>query len=1506
MKKRQRASKKYIKLAIFSGILSVAIGSTANALIINNSNDSTAIKKVGSTQQSQTAGAKQEFVKNENDASKLTGITIAPTDFDASTSASTAATGTTGQQTTQQQQTTGQKTNQIKKPSILQNIANDDANKTGFAQVVTYNGKQAVAMFLASNVTDTAQSTTQDGASGSSGTASTTTYHAGGVRWIVTADNLITQFKKYTGNNGASGAATTGTTSANNNDYTVTIKSILFSAGGNTSPPSLFVIANIVSSTSSKDATNKDTTTNSHDGSYLFQINWLTTTSSSISGDKSAGSYRLAAILSNGSGYVNYNYLVMEGVSTNTMQVLSLPDSLNSTNGQSQQQPSGSTANNQTYTINYVTVSNSLFNDMSTGGSATASTITISNFSSFVESNATYRPIYANRINSRFFFIFQKDNGFNNSNSLLFVRSDQLTDLSNTAITIDGTKNNANFTNIGGNGLSNQSTITAGLTSATKTESEFKTNIYYNANSGPTSVANINLLLSLPDQSQQVYAVFDAISFTFTVNPTVYNSAPANDGFIYQVVPYYSLNSFNISGYYALTSTNKVYQLDTNFSYVKTMYDFNSSVFNVGNIYNIYTIPADNTGIWYAQMSDGTFAQMSNSTLLGQWDKLEANPSYEKPASFTILSQNEVNNSIFFRKVVNTAGNGFDSDFLNFISGNTIWQSFLKLDNSTLDGRLPSGSTASVSVSIYNYKNGDTQNNSYYFNSTNPLLKPNQTNTITLVFTQNLRQISASGSIDASKQQSVIIGSATYTFYYGDGKINNNSPQSITYSSYDNFRNSTKMTIPAYVLNMYPTDIANQVSQTDTKNANLNSFVNYFLNMENIYNPNISLSGNNTNGVLTINVSVPYIWSNNSGSVTQNATWVFTFGTASSPFFNYNPFGYSGTGSNTSNASVTPVDDSFASDAANANIISNLKNKYATMLPSQVSKEQYYNDFLELGSAFTNQSYLNNGEIVLPTTDSDNNITIVPNDLNGNAFVSITFPKIGPQSDQTFSFTTPSIFMTDSTASQSVYFAWKSNVTTIADSNNTQISTLTASNIASTLAASNTTKNNILAMLNNFAVFSDYYANMIVQNKIKVSAAYDDSKGFLNISLAPVNNISIPGINTNDLNMTFTGFKTQTNGTSNTNIKTANQTSGFSFGTYSADSNVSPSSITQTDLLSSDLLKKNTNLATWVQSGLATINLTPSNLTGVLKVDVTLKNYVDGSNITPLKTFSINIGGFAKTSQSTNMIVWKTNASQSLTNQLPSTLVNNATSGEYANTASNANSVNLARLKYFANLSSDFDAALTSNPNSVTNFTMLPDDDKGTLTLSAVINQSGVSTVYSDTITGLKTSPSLEPTIAFNVTDTSNSVALTNLREMSPSQISINNSDLLQLFSINNSSDNYLTSIALNYDDYKGTLDVTVTVTDPTSNTQLATANQSYSGFVVTKDTSKGTNWGIVAAAIVVPFVVLLLPVFLYGYIQNRKDRKAIANRLSVRLQEEQDREKRRRKHLQLNKNRFN
>ena len=222
------------------------------------------------------------------------------------------------------------------------------------------------------------------------------------------------------------------------------------------------------------------------------------------------------------------------------------------------------------------------------------------------------------------------------------------------------------------------------------------------------------------------------------------------------------------------------------------------------------------------------------------------------------------------------------------------------------------------------------------------------------------------------------------------------------------------------------------------------------------------------------------------------------------------------------------------------------------------------------------------------------------------------------------------------------------------------------------------------------------------------------------------------------------------NGTSN--VSTLQTTSAFSFGTYTADSTKSASSVTESDILASGLLSSNSNLSSWISSGLASLSLTPSDSTGTLQVSVTLKNYSDNGTISPSKTFTTNIGGFAVTGQNTNMIVWKTNTDSTLSGKLPSTLIEAATSGEYSDGLPN---VYLNRLRFFANISSVLNSQLTANPGMVTTLTMQGDDNQGTLTVSAIIVQNGISTVYSSTISGLATTPSLQPTVTFNYTDSS-------------------------------------------------------------------------------------------------------------------------------------------------------
>ncbi|MDE6562958.1 MAG: hypothetical protein K2J98_01590 [Malacoplasma sp.] len=1409
----------FLKFSLLSGVTALSLGAIFSNLKLNDS-----ISLVNTTNHASSAtdviaasgtdDSFTKFTKNEN-TDTSSGISIYPFDFDYNSSNST------------------YDFNKVSEDQIIQNTANDDSGNTGYASFVKYNNNVAVAKFLSSNVYTT---TTTDG------TSTTSTKYAGTVDWVVTKDDLIKLAYKGEKNSDLS----------NTSGYTLNFKAMLFSSGGNTAPKSLFVIASI--------SNTGDTSIN---GSYLFQINWSTindddSLSNSINGDKNAGSYRLAAVLSkttSSSGttnnFIDYNFLAMEAVSTNTMQAIYLPKR--------------DTSNSSNYKGKYVTVSNSLFGTTTTRN---AVDITFQNESSYFATNQSYIPVYVNRVNSRFFFIFQLTSGTQANNALVFVRSEELTDNANVSITISGTNNfkTLNFNN---------------YTSANMV----KTNVYYNQNAS-TSRADFNMIISSPGSDRYIWSQFDFISFNFTNSPTstLYSWFPTG-GFITQVVPYYSLNSYDVSGYYALTSANRVISLKTDFSFDKLIYDFNSSVFQLGNIYKIYTIPGDASGVWFAQMNDGTFAKMNYSNLVGQWDKLEQNSSYEKEADFIIKSQDEVDSSVFFRKVVNNGANAFDGAFTDFISGNTVWKNFLDFDESSIDGQLPAGTEPNVSVSIY--KQND--NNYYFGSSATHKLEDNKSNTLTLVFTQNLRKINAGGSLDYSDTKSVIIGSYTYTFYYGEAKINNNSKGSTNYDSYDVYKNLTGLTIPEYVLEMYPSKIASLINGTDADSENNANFINSFLKMENIVSPIVTASGNDINGTLTINVSVPYIW-DVGNIVTPGANWVFTFGSNTEPFFKYNPFGFTDATNYVSNASVTPVDESFAKLTENDEKMNSLISKYSTMLASEVSKESYYNDFLVLGSAFALSSNISSNLITLPTSDTEANITVIPDDVNGNAFVSINFPKIGPDENYTVSFTTPNIFLKDPSASQSVYFTWKSSKQV---SDTITLSNYKASNIANSLESSSYTDQ--LAMLDNFAVYSDYYANLIVNGKLKISTSYDDKQGFLMITLTPLEGLEIPGVDT-EIVMSYNSFQIDANGLSNVDTNDTNKfTSNFSFKTYSASNTKSPSSITINDLISGGLL--DSNFQNWLDNDLATISLVPSNLTGTLKVSVTLKNYSENNTITPLKTFTTNIGGFATSSQSANMLLWKTNDDEVLKQKLPSTIVETATNTATANAGNQINRMNFEKLLYFAYVSDDLKAKLDANPTMVSALTVQPDDKSGSLIITAVIVENGISTVYTNTLTGLGTSASLQPVITFNVDDASgNNAILNSLRELNPSKISIENSQLSQLFTISDSSPNYITSVDLSYDDFGGTLTINIVVKDA-DGVELARNSRTYTGFSTIKDTSKGTNWGIVAASIIVPLVVLLVPVLLIGQIQQRRNMKAIAKRLSSRLKEEQDREKRLRKH---------
>ncbi|MDE5553234.1 MAG: hypothetical protein K2I67_01660, partial [Malacoplasma sp.] len=299
------------------------------------------------------------------------------------------------------------------------------------------------------------------------------------------------------------------------------------------------------------------------------------------------------------------------------------------------------------------------------------------------------------------------------------------------------------------------------------------------------------------------------------------------------------------------------------------------------------------------------------------------------------------------------------------------------------------------------------------------------------------------------------------------------------------------------------------------------------------------------------------------------------------------------------------------------------------------------------------------------------------------------------------------------------------------------------------------------------------------------------------------------------------------------------------------------------------------------------ITLTPSNSTGTLGVAITFDNWVEtqGSTTTqiPKKTFSATLKGFVKTGTQNNMLVWKSidSISSQLTSNTPSNVI-----------SALANQSNLTLLQNFANISYDLLTKLNDNNVSVY---LVPDNQTGSLKISATLSVDGAVQSFSTTVSGFKSSSSLDPNVVIVPDSQTNASLLASIKEKIPSEVTI--ADLISLYSLSNyDSSSWKLSITLEPDDATGILTVSYkfdSLLSPGYSTTPQTIT--YSGLKTYIPDDAGTNWIIVAVSIIVPLIVFITPIFIFGYVQTRKDMKKIARRLDRRLEEERKKEKRRR-----------
>ncbi len=904
---------------------------------------------------------------------------------------------------------------------------------------------------------------------------------------------------------------------------------------------------------------------------------------------------------------------------------------------------------------------------------------------------------------------------------------------------------------------------------------------------------------------------------------TTYNSS-SKSFTIDQVSPMYSNNS--IVGYVALDSLNRAYKLDINYQPSQQLYEFqNGSNSGSGNkVYNINTYPS--VADWYAQSDDSKIGDFFNNTLIGELGSGSAN-YFEVLATFSFKTDSSVSGLAKYVKVTDDGTNA-STEFNTFLNGTDAYKSFLNINS--FDPRF---GDPKISVSQTKIEKVIGENDNNY--------------KVTLEFEQTIRQNNGNGSItDGTKFK---LGSKTFTF------INSNTE----------IKQAPTDKIPYYLTHKYPSQV------TDDEISK------YLIETSNVSGISFIKESDDTKGTLTVNITAPYMWRD--GQLRNNESVSLVFGGENNPIFLKNDLA-------NYDLSVTKVDQSYW-DSGDQELKNRLQLQYSTVLPSEVKNEDFLNDFLILGSDFSNASLVNSGDVTPPTASD---ITVVPFDRGGNALIRVTIPKIGNQQNVTYQFETPNIFKKDASANESVYYMLKTDEevrTSKFNDNEFQrtVPTVFTSLLNSYIAGHQPDK--IIEWLGYFGYFSNYFSNLIYE---RYSSTGDTSNPVINITTntnAAVGSMTlniklkdpIDGIG-DTISRTFVAF--QSSGS------IINQESSFSWGNIDTLKSRTPSSITVNDLLTGGVFVEGGSTASLEKD----VKINPINTTGSLEVTVTYKNFVQkridqntGSQtqqleIVPVKTFKNVFTGFQIRGNPVDVIVWKSESEleQQYRNRTPSELLTQIS----LNT-------DVDKLKIFTKSSDELNTFL-SDVNNADNISLnfSGNDVTGTISIVGILTIDGVQRSIGATISGFNTSNNNFPIVMTN----KESQTLVNLKTTKlPSEVT--DADLTMFYSVQNGN-SLQKVISKSFDDVAGTLTVKVELisSNGSASSVVGTSQETYSGFKTNVPIYSGTNWTIVSLSIIIPAVIMMVPISYILFIRNKIDIKRFSKKLDQRLTEETKKKK--------------
>lgn len=1075
------------------------------------------------------------------------------------------------------------------------------------------------------------------------------------------------------------------------------------------------------------------------------------------------------------------------------------------------------------YSIDYLQLGDSNFGN-NTIENPKKIKIESSKITNYFATSKTYKPIFTYRSsalggNTYIFYQIESYDENNKSKSLVVVKVSLNSNNNSSEINVDeNSLKNININSI------NFNNVIFNTTFLEQNSSNFELFFSQKNSKNNNSVSKITFDFDFSSSKNYESKNFDKFDL-------------AKEKYLIDVKKLYINQTSNVNGYIFLDNDNKVYKTDNNFNNPKLLYDFNASTYNLGNVKKIFTVPGN--GAWFAQTNDSKIIQFSDSTLIGQLDTIYKNNSYELPLNVSLNSQDSLDPSVSYKKLANDSENGYDSSFTNFLNSPDSYKSFLNINYQDLRfGQNPLIKIVPKSGNFNSFNQDVVKNNKKY--------------EIELMFKQTLRQIDKNGQI-TSQTKEITIASQKYIFNNASGKV--------TFAKSKDGEESFE--VPAFIKNKLPS----QITEKEVED--------YLIKYENISNVRILSNPDDSKGQLTISVSVPYMWDGSEFKTNQTFSKVYT------EFFQSDKFGNS--------AKITPYDDSYfayINDSNNQNeyeknkrqtLLTTLKSKYSSILPSSLSVKEMLDSFAEYGAAFKQESNIENGLIELPKLE---NISIIPYDTEGYANINITFPKIDSKTNVKVSFNTPKLFLKNKLAGTNVFFKFKdqNDVVSLSASGSTlNFNQIDASTIASKLnSGSNSDKNVVISYLRNFADFGNYFDKSIIDGDTIVSATGDDLYGSLKINVADKDgSVLLPGYGKNSIENIFVGFKR------NDSSSLTNDT--FSFNELNNLSNISPLNVDINYLKVNKAFNFGSTSST-TESKLkdSNIKLIPSTISGTLQVIVSLENYVENGKVTPYKTFTKLYTGLKKSKDSVDMIVWKSinkiNADNpGYSNNKPSVIINTI------NDSGNSKS-DLEKLKVFSDISNDLEKNIQSN-NGTVSIIMSADDSRGILNINASITINGELTALSTSISGFANDGTLVSSVVFDSPEIKQ--ALTQFQKENRIPSSITKEEASRLYELKNASW-YSKDVTLIPDDAKGTLVISVMILDKDGNQILEKpATNEFLGFTKFIPSDTGTNWGIVAASIIVPAIIFLIPIIVMGVYQERLQMKRISKVLERRLNEE-------------------